>query len=256
MAYKNLEKRRVAQKLYRQNSPKRRVTEKLYRQKNLEKERARKRKRNGTVNPSGDLPSGNCPICREFCEALQFDHDHDTRLFRGWICGPCNRGLGALRDGRDPLIFIRCLIYLGVVMPSALDQLIAQIAQGKPAQTETPPLAPTASVVNPPEALKTLAGPTALEVAGQGAYPIAPPGPVHVAPERPASAPPAAVKRGRPRKADVSAAALQLQPVAPKSAPEAEDRELAPEVPVFTAESVLDFIDFLSSRGFRVRIEK
>lgn len=29
---------------------------------------------------------------------LQFDHDHETELFRGWICVGCNTGIGKLGD--------------------------------------------------------------------------------------------------------------------------------------------------------------
>lgn len=39
-----------------------------------------------------------------FCELcgrrgrIQFDHDHNTGLFRGWLCSPCNRVLGLVRE--------------------------------------------------------------------------------------------------------------------------------------------------------------
>jgi len=29
---------------------------------------------------------------------LVLDHDHDTKIFRGWICSSCNLGLGKLGD--------------------------------------------------------------------------------------------------------------------------------------------------------------
>src|ERR1039458_3188568 len=42
--------------------------------------------------------------CPEFCECcgregkLQFDHDHVTGQFRGWLCNQCNSGIGFLGD--------------------------------------------------------------------------------------------------------------------------------------------------------------
>jgi len=34
----------------------------------------------------------------------QCDHDHTTNTFRGWICKPCNTGLGSLGDSIDTII--------------------------------------------------------------------------------------------------------------------------------------------------------
>lgn len=33
------------------------------------------------------------------------DHDHQTGVFRGWLCDPCNRGLGFLRE--NPVVLAR-----------------------------------------------------------------------------------------------------------------------------------------------------
>jgi hypothetical protein len=41
------------------------------------------------------------PAACEACHVeapLNFDHDHATGEFRGWICGPCNRTLGHARE--------------------------------------------------------------------------------------------------------------------------------------------------------------
>jgi hypothetical protein len=66
---------------------------------NLEKARAAARRRRGMPEPTRLAP----PCC-ELCgrppgaKALAADHDHTTGLFRGWICGGCNRGIGLLQD--------------------------------------------------------------------------------------------------------------------------------------------------------------
>ncbi len=38
-----------------------------------------------------------CQICGEF-KTMHYDHDHKTKLFRGWICNNCNVALGFARD--------------------------------------------------------------------------------------------------------------------------------------------------------------
>lgn len=41
------------------------------------------------------------PLCCEACDAdasLTLDHCHVSGLFRGWLCGPCNRALGHAKD--------------------------------------------------------------------------------------------------------------------------------------------------------------
>jgi len=41
------------------------------------------------------------PTCCDLCgkeRKLVFDHCHETKVFRGWLCNPCNLGLGNLGD--------------------------------------------------------------------------------------------------------------------------------------------------------------
>ncbi len=46
---------------------------------------------------------GLCPICLVE-KKLVFDHDHETKKQRGWLCNNCNRGLGYFKDNSDGLI--------------------------------------------------------------------------------------------------------------------------------------------------------
>ena len=43
---------------------------------------------------------GRCAICgcRDEQRKLSLDHNHETGVSRGLLCGPCNRGIGLLRD--------------------------------------------------------------------------------------------------------------------------------------------------------------
>ena len=43
-------------------------------------------------------PEGTkCELCGTIHNII-YDHDHEAERFRGWICDPCNRGLGQCRD--------------------------------------------------------------------------------------------------------------------------------------------------------------
>lgn len=39
-----------------------------------------------------------CAICREPVEKFHVDHCHGSGLVRGLLCGPCNKGIGQLKD--------------------------------------------------------------------------------------------------------------------------------------------------------------
>ena len=45
------------------------------------------------------LKEDTCACCEKtHHKSLVLDHDHTTLRFRGWICEPCNHGLGKLGD--------------------------------------------------------------------------------------------------------------------------------------------------------------
>jgi hypothetical protein len=52
-----------------------------------------------TAPPKPDV----CDCCGEVPKKWQMDHDHETGKFRGWICVPCNRGIGMLGDNEEGL---------------------------------------------------------------------------------------------------------------------------------------------------------
>ncbi len=43
-----------------------------------------------------------CRICKTETK-LVWDHDHVTGKFRGWLCSPCNIGLGMFKDDANRL---------------------------------------------------------------------------------------------------------------------------------------------------------
>lgn len=51
-----------------------------------------------------------CPICGRANRLLVWDHDHKTEEFRGWVCSPCNLGLGMFGD--KPAVLLHAIEYL------------------------------------------------------------------------------------------------------------------------------------------------
>jgi hypothetical protein len=39
-----------------------------------------------------------CECCGKIPFKWALDHDHSDHSFRGWLCGPCNEGIGKLGD--------------------------------------------------------------------------------------------------------------------------------------------------------------
>jgi len=52
----------------------------------------------------------HCECCGTIPRKWCMDHDHDTEKFRGWLCDPCNTGIGKLGDNIEGLE--RALDYL------------------------------------------------------------------------------------------------------------------------------------------------
>jgi hypothetical protein len=45
-----------------------------------------------------------CECCGKIPRKWCLDHDHSDDSFRGWLCEPCNTGLGKLGDNLDGVI--------------------------------------------------------------------------------------------------------------------------------------------------------
>jgi hypothetical protein len=82
-----------------------------WRKANPEKHLMYCRKSRGYPDPTRPIP-GVCDNCGKppGKKPLSLDHCHTTGVFRGWLCGPCNMGLGCLGD--DEASLIRALEYL------------------------------------------------------------------------------------------------------------------------------------------------
>lgn len=117
---KNKEKiRAYARAYYEKNKEKLNVKHKAYREKNKDKKRESELKRNFGIglheyNLILTEQKGKCACCgihqNELTMNLAVDHDHDTGLIRGLLCGKCNTGIGILGDNIEGLM--KALNYL------------------------------------------------------------------------------------------------------------------------------------------------
>lgn len=51
---------------------------------------------------SGRVKPVVCDVCKDFGR-ICLDHDHETGMFRGWLCNHCNLVLGHAKDSPDRL---------------------------------------------------------------------------------------------------------------------------------------------------------
>ena len=73
-------------------------------------EKARQRRKARKHAPPKPAPGTPCACCGKPTEKHEFDHDHKTGQFRGWVCKACNVGLGKFGDEAaglvDPVIYL------------------------------------------------------------------------------------------------------------------------------------------------------
>lgn len=56
------------------------------------------KKSSNAKNKTKAPPGTPCEICLKISKDMVFDHHHVSGAFRGWLCDPCNRGLGVFGD--------------------------------------------------------------------------------------------------------------------------------------------------------------
>ena len=71
----------------------------------------------------------NCQLCGRDGRQLVLDHCHESGEFRGFICSPCNRGLGLLGDDVDGLL--QALLYLKNGSSSRIESIIGFSGSGR-----------------------------------------------------------------------------------------------------------------------------
>lgn len=108
MPYSDPEKRKAAarataKRAYARDPEKFKARVAIWQAANPERVRANGRKRNGVVDPPGEMRAGLCEICDRPQAKLYLDHDHETGIVRGWLCLTCNTGLGKFQDSVSEL---------------------------------------------------------------------------------------------------------------------------------------------------------
>lgn len=111
-----------AQKKWRnQNKKKLKEYFELRKESSFEMERIRGNQRAYTARKRGltkeafdsllKFQNNTCPIClNTFSKTRYLDHDHKTGKARGFLCSPCNSGIGFLQEDEDQIE--RALMYL------------------------------------------------------------------------------------------------------------------------------------------------
>ncbi len=120
MPYANPEDAKAYSKAhYEKNKERIKAQSRAYHRKNREKIRAKKLKRKfGVSLHEYDLmlteQKGKCACCgihqNKLTMRFAVDHDHDTGLIRGLLCGNCNTAIGKLGDNIEGLM--KALNYL------------------------------------------------------------------------------------------------------------------------------------------------
>ena len=87
---------------------------KNYESQRVRNERQRERDRQKKIELAGRPPPETCELCGEVANVV-WDHDHQTGLFRGWLCDRCNRVLGSVKD--DVVLLSKMIDYLIGVLP-------------------------------------------------------------------------------------------------------------------------------------------
>lgn len=68
---------------------------------------------NATIEEIKAAFNGKCHVCGvpelELARNLHMDHDHETGIFRGWLCSNCNHALGQLKESRE--VILNLLLY-------------------------------------------------------------------------------------------------------------------------------------------------
>lgn len=93
--------RAASRRRQRENPEKVRASKRRWREANPAYARKAQRRRAGILGlPETEARPGDpCNLCGSpILKKVCADHDHTTRLFRGWVCSRCNIRLGALDD--------------------------------------------------------------------------------------------------------------------------------------------------------------